>query len=121
AVGTAMFIGMLISWAWLVPSWSMDPGLQSAAAGDLDALVGSAFRDKARIIGAGTIGIAAVWTLLKIIGPIVRGIVAAIAANRARRSGQGDGLALTERDLPITIVAGTIIASMIPIGLLLHN
>lgn len=120
AVGTAMFIGMLISWAWLVPSWSMDPGLQAAAGGDLDALIGSAFRDKARIIGAGTIGIAAIWTLLKIIGPIVKGILAAVAANRARRAGQGEGLALTERDLPITIVAGTIIFSMLPIGLLLH-
>ncbi|MDV3257129.1 MAG: oligopeptide transporter, OPT family [Sphingomonas sp.] len=120
AVGTAMFIGMLISWAWLVPSWSMDPGLQAAAGGDLDALIGAAFRDKARIIGAGTIGIAAIWTLLKIIGPIVKGILAAVAANRARRAGQGEGLALTERDLPITIVAGTIIFSMLPIGLLLH-
>jgi putative OPT family oligopeptide transporter len=57
--------------------------------------------------------------LLKIIGPIMKGIMAAIAANRARRAGQGDSLPLTERDLPITIVAGTIVASLIPIALLL--
>ena len=72
-----------------------------------------------RIIGAGVIGIAAIWTLLKIIGPIVSGIRAALAANKAR--GAGQALELTERDLPISIVAGTILASMIPIGLLLYG
>jgi putative OPT family oligopeptide transporter len=55
--------------------------------------------------------------LLKVIGPVVRGIVQAINANRARRS--GEALALTERDLPITIVGGTILISLLPIGLLL--
>jgi len=77
------------------------------------------FREKVRFIGAGTIGVAAIWTLIKIIGPIIKGITAALAANRKRAAGEGDTLALTERDLPITIVFGTILASMIPIALLL--
>ena len=119
AVGIAMIVGLLISWAWIVPHWTTDPGLITAAAGDLDKLVSSAFRQKARIIGAGTIGLAAIWTLLKIIGPIAKGITAALAANRAR--GAGETLDITERDLPITIVAGTIVAAMLPIGLLLHS
>jgi putative OPT family oligopeptide transporter len=120
AVGIAMIAGMLISWAWLVPSWSTDAALQAASGGDIEALVGAAFRQKARIIGAGTIGIAAVWTLLKIIGPIMKGIAGAIAANSERRAGRGEGLPLTERDLPITVVAATILLSMIPIALLLY-
>ncbi|MEO5640280.1 MAG: oligopeptide transporter, OPT family, partial [Sphingomicrobium sp.] len=119
AVGIAMVVGLLISWAWLVPHWTTDPSLITAAAGDLDKLVSSAFRQKARIIGAGTIGLAAIWTLLKIIGPIVKGIAAALAANRAR--GAGENLDITERDLPITIVGGTILAAMLPIGLLLYS
>ncbi len=41
-----------------------------------------------RFIGAGTIGVAAIWTLLKIIGPIMKGLKGAIAANRARRPGR---------------------------------
>jgi putative OPT family oligopeptide transporter len=119
AVGIAMIVGVLISWAWIVPSWTADPGLIARSGGELETLVGTAFREKARIIGAGVIGIAAIWTLLKILGPIIRGIRSALAANKAR--GAGQQLDLTERDLPISIVAGTIVAAMIPIGFLLYN
>jgi putative OPT family oligopeptide transporter len=82
--------------------------------------VGGVFVNKVRFIGAGTIGIAAIWTLLKILGPIVSGIRGAIAANAERKAGRGEALPITERDLPIGIVAGTILVSMIPIGLLLY-
>jgi putative OPT family oligopeptide transporter len=119
AVGIAMIVGVLISWAWIVPSWTADPGLIARSGGELETLVGTAFREKARIIGAGVIGIAAIWTLLKILGPIIRGIRSALAANKAR--GAGQQLDLTERDLPISIVAGTIVAAMFPIGFLLYN
>jgi len=120
AVGLAMVVGMIISWVFVVPYWSHDPGLIAAAAGDLDKLVSSAFKVKARMVGAGTIGIAAIWTLLRIIGPIVSGVRSALAASRQRKAGRGDELPITERDIPIGIVSGTILASMIPIGLLLY-
>src|SRR5438270_956341 len=120
AVGMAMVVGMVITWAFIVPHWTQDPGFIAAAAGDLDTLVGSAFKLKARMVGAGTIGVAAIWTLLRIIGPIVAGIGSALAANRERKAGRGADLPLTERDIPIGIVMGSILASMIPIGLLLY-
>jgi putative OPT family oligopeptide transporter len=120
AVGLAMVVGMVISWVFIVPHWTQDPGLIAQAAGDLDKLVGTAFRLKARMVGAGTIGVAAIWTLLRIIGPIVAGIRSALAANRERKAGRGGDLPLTERDIPIGIVTGTILVSMIPIGLLLY-
>ena len=116
-VGIAMLVGLIISWFVLVPWQTGLAGLASAP--DLGALVSTMFREKVRFIGAGTIGVAAIWTLIKIIGPIIKGITAALAANRKRAAGEGDTLALTERDLPITIVFGTILASMIPIALLL--
>ncbi|MEO8176996.1 MAG: oligopeptide transporter, OPT family [Sphingomicrobium sp.] len=120
AVGIAMVVGMIITWAVIVPHYSAhDAALIAASAGDLEALVTSAFRTKARIIGAGAMGVAAIWTLLRIVGPIIAGITAAIRASRARRSSGQDSLALTERDLPIGIVGATILISMIPIGLLL--
>ena len=119
AVGAAMVIGMLITWAVIVPHWTQDAGFAAQIGGDLEALVSAAFRQKARMVGAGTIGVAAIWTLLKIIGPIVAGIRAALVANRERKEGRGSDLPLTERDIPIGIVAGTILLSMIPIGLLL--
>jgi putative OPT family oligopeptide transporter len=117
AVGIAMLVGLIISWFVLVPWQTGLAGLASAA--DIETLVSTTFRQKVRFIGAGTIGVAAIWTLLKIIGPIVRGVTSAIAASRARQAGGQDSLALTDRDLPIGIIGLTIIGSMIPIGLLL--
>ncbi|QGP80348.1 OPT family oligopeptide transporter [Sphingobium sp. CAP-1] len=115
SVGVAMFIGLLISWVGIVPYLTTPV----PAGADLAALVGTTFRMKARFIGAGTIGIAAIWTLLKILGPIVSGIRSALAANAARKSGNAASLDITERDLPISIVGGTILAALLPIGVLL--
>ena len=117
-VGIAMFVGLLISWAYLVPHYT---SLTAMPAGtSLDDFVGGVFVHKVRFIGAGTIGIAAIWTLLRIIGPIISGITGALAANRERKAGRADSLPITERDIPIGIVAATILVSMIPIGLLLY-
>ncbi len=115
SVGVAMFVGLLISWVGIVP-YLTSP---LPAGADLADLVGTTFRMKARFIGAGTIGIAAIWTLLKILGPIVSGIRSALTANATRRAGNAGLLELTERDLPIGIVGGTILATLIPIGVLL--
>src|SRR3546814_1356530 len=70
-----------------------------------------------RFFGAGVIGVAAVWTLVKIAGPVIGGIRSAMAASRARE--HGDTLALEERDLPIGIVFGGSLFMMLPIGWLL--
>jgi putative OPT family oligopeptide transporter len=117
SVGIAMFIGLLISWVGIVP-YLTSP---LPAGVDLSEIVGTTFRMKARFIGAGTIGIAAIWTLLKILGPIVGGIRSAMAAASVRKSGDGGTLDITERDLPIGIVFGTIAASLLPIGALLWS
>jgi putative OPT family oligopeptide transporter len=114
-VGIAMLVGMLLSWAVLVPVLT---SMQEIGA-DVAATVNDVFRNQVRFIGAGTIGVAAVWTLLKIIGPIVAGIRSAMAASAARAG--GEVLELTERDLPITIVGGTILASLVPIAALLWS
>jgi putative OPT family oligopeptide transporter len=121
AVGLAMVVGMLITWVVIVPHWTQDAAFVSQiAAPDLETLVSAAFRQKARMVGAGTIGVAAIWTLLRIIGPIVAGIRSAIAASRERKAGRAADLPITERDIPIGIVTATILLSMIPIGLLLY-
>ncbi|WP_028969546.1 OPT family oligopeptide transporter [Sphingomonas sp. URHD0057] len=121
AVGMAMVVGMLITWVVIVPHWTQDAAfVAQIAAPDLETLVSAAFRQKARMVGAGTIGVAAIWTLLRIIGPIVAGIRSALAASRERKAGRAAELPITERDIPIGIVTATILASMIPIGLLLY-
>ncbi|MBH1992029.1 MAG: oligopeptide transporter, OPT family [Sphingomonadaceae bacterium] len=115
SVGVAMFIGLLISWVGIVPYLTTPVPVGA----DLADLVGTTFRMKARFIGAGTIGVAAIWTLLKILGPIISGIRSALAANATRKAGNAGSLDITERDLPISIVGGTILAALVPIGALL--
>ncbi len=58
SVGLAMLLGMAISWLGLVPYFS-----QGVAGADAAEIAGTVFREKARFIGAGTIGVAAIWTL----------------------------------------------------------
>lgn len=113
SVGVAMFIGMVIAWAGLMPALTAAQGLT----GPVDDVVGMVFSQQVRFIGAGTIGVAALWTLLKIVGPIVKGIKGSIASSRAR--GAGEVVELGERDLSFSIVAGTILGSLIPIAGLL--
>ena len=118
AVGMAMLAGIVIGYLVLLPIFTAGA---LPAGPELADFVGTTFREKVRFLGAGAIGVAAIWTLLKVIGPIARGIVAALAANRARRAGGDASVDITERDIPITIVGGTIVLSMIPIGLLLYS
>jgi putative OPT family oligopeptide transporter len=116
AVGVAMFTGLIIGWLVLLPIYTAGgppPGTELAD------FVGATFTQKVRFIGAGTIGIAAVWTLLKLIVPVVRGIAGAMAASRERKAGRGELLDITERDLPIGIIGGVILVSIIPMGFLL--
>ena len=119
AVGIAMLVGVLISWAYLVPHYTSLAGAIPVGT-SIDDFIGDIFVHKVRFIGAGTIGVAAIWTLLRIIGPIVKGVSGALAANRERKAGRGEALPITERDIPIGIVTATILVSMIPIGLLLY-
>ena len=119
-VGIAMLVGLIISWAFLVPHYTSLAGAIPPGTGSTISCT-RVFVGKVRFIGAGTIGVAAIWTLLKIMGPIISGIRSALAANRERKAGRGEALPLTERDIPIGIVAGTILVLMVPIGLLLYT
>ncbi|NNG40028.1 oligopeptide transporter, OPT family [Flexivirga sp. ID2601S] len=112
-VAIAMLVGLVISWGVLVPMKTSG----HLGGGALEDIVSNTFSTEVRFVGAGAIAVAAIWTLLKIIGPIVRGIAQAIASTRNRRSGQQ--VELVEQDLPITVVGGVIVAALIPIGLLL--
>ena len=113
-VGIAMIVGMLISYGVLLP---MQSAGQLPATGDISDALGDVFKHDIRFIGAGAIAVASVWTLLTLIVPIVRGITEALASNRQRR--EGKRVDISERDLPMTVVAGVTLVSMIPIGLLL--
>ena len=113
SVGIAMLIGASIGWGWLVPHYSALSGDLTTAAG---ALAQTTWSHKVRFIGAGAIGVSAIWTLLKLVKPVVSGLAGAMAASRARKAGKADTLPITERDIPIGIVGIVTLVCMVPIG-----
>jgi len=84
--------------------------------GEVSAIAQQTWSNYVRYIGAGAIGISAIWTLVKLVKPVVSGLASAMAANRARKAGQSATLPITERDIPIGIVALVTLVCMLPIG-----
>src|ERR1700745_4006632 len=118
SVGIAMLIGALIGWGWGVPHYS---ALAHDFTTPVAALARNAWSGKVRYMGAGAIGISAIWTLLKLAKPLISGLASAMAASRARKAGKAETLPITERDIPIGIVGLVTLACMLPIGWLLGN
>lgn len=116
SVGIAMLIGALIGWGWGVPHYSTLAHDLSTAPG---MLAFDTWSHKVRFLGAGAIGVSAIWTLLKLVKPVARGLVGAMAASRARKAGKADTLPITERDIPIGVVAIVTLVCMLPIAWLL--
>ena len=116
-VGIAMLIGALIAWGGAVPLLTI---LHPAAGAAAD--VGQAvWSHQVRFIGAGTIGIASIWTLLKLVQPLTVGLRAAMAASRLRKTSSAAALPRIERDIPIGIVAVATLACMAPLAWLLGD
>lgn len=115
SVGMAQLVGLVLGW------WILLPILTAASpmAGEIDAWVNTVFRADVRFFGAGVIGVSAVWTLLKIIGPVASGIRAALASSASAQAGKT--LALEERDIPIGLVALASTAMLAPIAILLWS
>lgn len=115
SVGMAMFTGLVIGWWILLPILTA----QTPMPGEVEAWAGTIFRNDVRFFGAGVIGVAAIWSLIRIAAPVTRGIRAAMAASGVSRG--GDALPIEERDIPFGIVVSCALATMIPIAILLWS
>ena len=114
SVGMAMLLGLLISWAGFVPYLtSLHP-----VVGSLDAYTDHIWRTQVRFIGAGAIAVASVWTLLKLIGPVVSGVISTLSASRAAKSGVSD---LKDTDLSPGMIVLLALACLVVIGGLLYQ
>jgi putative OPT family oligopeptide transporter len=115
SVGMAMLLGLAIAWGVATPVLTALHPMAGAA----DAVALPVWAHKVRFIGAGTIGIAAIWSLIKLALPVLRGVQSAIAASRRRSTGGSSSLPRTEQDIPIGIVALVSAACLVPLAVLL--
>ena len=114
-VGIAILVGACIAWLGGVP-W-LTQGVDGAA----EAVAMFAWSKKVRFIGAGCIAVAAIWTLVKLAGPVVSGLHSAAMSARVRKAGRADTLPRNERDIPIGTVGLVTLACMLPIGFMLAS
>jgi putative OPT family oligopeptide transporter len=115
SVGLAQLVGLVTAWFILLPILTAAQPLP----GDVATWAGTIFRQDVRFFGAGVIGVAAVWTLLRIARPVIGGVTSALASSRARHA--GEALAIEEQDLPIGLVAAVSAALLVPIAWLLWS
>ncbi len=81
SVGMAMLVGLVTSWAIAVPILtSMQPAPEGV---DLATHTLAIWRTQVRFIGAGAIGVAAIYTLARLARPVLSGLVSTLAASRA--------------------------------------
>ncbi|MBV8580585.1 MAG: oligopeptide transporter, OPT family [Candidatus Eremiobacteraeota bacterium] len=116
-VGVAMLVGIVLAWGVLVPIYSS----MHAPVADTAALANDVFRHQVRLVGAGAIGVAAIWSLGRLARPVVTGVISSLAAARARTNGDGAALPITEQDIPfnqVLIVSGL---CLIPLAVLLAS
>ncbi|MEO6689401.1 MAG: oligopeptide transporter, OPT family [Dokdonella sp.] len=116
-VGVAMLVGAIIGWGWGVPHFSaLAPSADAIAT-----LANATWSHKVRFVGAGTIAVAAVWTLAKMVKPVIGGLASAMAASRTRGAGNMSLLPRTEHDIPIGQVGLISLACLVPIGWLIAD
>lgn len=81
SVGIAMLVGQIIAWVISVPILtSMQPAAEGVS---LAAHTMTIWRTQVRFIGAGAIGVAAIYTLARLARPVVAGLAATLMASRA--------------------------------------
>ena len=117
AVGVAMLVGALIGWGWAVPQFLIG----HPAAGSAAVAAQGAWEHYVRFLGAGTIGVAAIWTLFTLVKPVIKGLAGAMASSRARQRGEGHTLPRTEHDIPVGTVGAISLACLVPVAALLWH
>ncbi|WP_295158411.1 OPT family oligopeptide transporter [Selenomonas sp. AE3005] len=86
ASGLAMLVGILIAWAGFVPFYTITSALPDGMT--MQKFAGVVYQERVRLIGAGAMGVAAVWTLITLARPVIDGVKESIASVRLPKEAQ---------------------------------
>jgi putative OPT family oligopeptide transporter len=128
-VGIAMGVGLLLAWGVGVPLlsafhidsfWPLHlSAIHAMPSGSIADYAEGVRAKQVRFIGAGLIGISAVWTLGKLVLPVWGGLMSALEADRTRKT--GGVVPRSEQDLPVWVVGLVTALSAVPAGWLLAH
>ncbi len=108
SVGMAMLTGLVIAWGIATPY------LSAGLPGDTAEIAGQIWATKVRFIGAGTIAVAAIWSLMALVKPVIDGMIATARAGAAPGAQQ-------DRDLSLGVIALLSVICLVAIGWLLQD
>ena len=111
SVGLAMLTGLIIAWGIATPL------LSAGIPGDLAEVATTVWRTKVRFIGAGAIGVAAIWSLIKLVRPVFAGLLETARARRAVPVAGGQD----DRDIPLGMIGLLTAGCLLLIGWLLRG
>lgn len=114
--GIAMLIGVILTWGVAVPYFTMSGDI-AADASLIDAAM-VVWKTKVRFIGVGTIGIAAIWTLLILMKPMIEGMIHSF---RMLKGGQVESEHRVDIDLSPKTMIYILIATVVLIVISLHH
>ncbi len=114
--GIAMLIGVILTWGVAVPYFTMSGDI--AADASLIDVAMVVWKTKVRFIGVGTIGIAAIWTLLILMKPMIEGMVHSF---RMLKGGQAESEHRVDIDLSPKTMIYILIATVVLIVISLHH
>ncbi|HHF3919415.1 TPA: OPT family oligopeptide transporter [Haemophilus influenzae] len=114
--GIAMLIGVILTWGVAVPYFTMSEDI-AADASLIDSAM-TVWKTKVRYIGVGTIGIAAIWTLLILMKPMIEGMVHSF---RMLKGGQEASEHRIDIDLSPKTMIYILIATVALIVISLHH
>lgn len=118
SAGIAIFIGLFLTWGILVPYYTHAEIVPIGS--DLAHFATQIWKDKVRFIGAGTIGIAAIWTLITLFKPMYEGIKLSFVAY-SKKSKQQNAVHRADLDLsPKYILLIFALVILIIIGTFYH-
>lgn len=110
--GLAMLTGILIAWAGFVPYYTITEILPDGQT--MQVFAQTIYSERVRLIGAGAMGVAAIWTLITLAKPVIDGVKESMAAVRVSQTEQSKNR--TDIDMSVKSVGGVFL--IVAIGLL---
>lgn len=118
SAGVAMLIGSIIAWFGFIPYFTIHDAAVINNLEQLTHLANQLWLEKVRFIGAGTLAIASVWTLITLIKPMLEGIKLSFQALKGDNS---HSVERTDRDLSIQSLLGILIISLIVLAISFYS
>lgn len=112
--GLAMLVGLVISWGIAVPILTSMADIPAGVS--LEKFATGLWASQVRFIGAGVIGVGAIWTLATLFMPMARGVKASFSALTRAGAARAGKAPRTERDLSagwISVVTLVLVAVLV--------